>query len=77
MNKGRTHIFKDKAGAYRWHYKRRNGEIVAASAEGYKHLDDCLAIASELHPGVRIDIVRMAPPRPWLRATSEPRRAWP
>ena len=56
MTKGRIHIFKDKAGEYRWNLRSRNGEIVADSAEGYKHLDDCLVIASELHPGVRIDI---------------------
>ena len=56
MSKGHIHIFKDKAGEYRWNLRARNGEIVSDSAEGYRHLDDCLVIASELHPGVRIDI---------------------
>lgn len=31
----KIHIFKDKAGFYRWHAKARNGKIVATSGEAF------------------------------------------
>lgn len=35
MNKLQIHIFKDSAGEFRWHAKRK-GRIVAEGGEGYK-----------------------------------------
>ena len=54
MTKGRIHIFRGADKEYRWHFRARNGRIIADSGEGYGALDDCLTIASELHPGVQI-----------------------
>jgi uncharacterized protein YegP (UPF0339 family) len=33
--------YKDKAGEYRWRLKASNGQIVAASSQGYKSKRDC------------------------------------
>lgn len=30
------HVYKDKAGEWRWKLKARNGRVVADSGEGYK-----------------------------------------
>ncbi len=35
------HIYKDKAGEFRWHAKSDNGKIIADSGEGYKNRVDC------------------------------------
>jgi uncharacterized protein YegP (UPF0339 family) len=35
-------LYKDKAGEWRWRRQSPNGEIVAASSEGYKNYADML-----------------------------------
>ncbi len=54
--KRRVHVFRGKDNDWRWQLKAGNGEIISTSGEGYRDLDDCLVIASETFPGVRIDI---------------------
>lgn len=36
------HVFKDKAGEWRWHLRASNNHIVADSGEGYRNREDCL-----------------------------------
>lgn len=41
-------IYEDKVGEYRWRVTARNGEIIGASSEGFKHKIDCSTNASLL-----------------------------
>lgn len=36
-------IYKDKRGEFRWRLVTANGQIIAASGEGYKRKADCLS----------------------------------
>jgi uncharacterized protein YegP (UPF0339 family) len=36
------HVYKDKAGEWRWHLKAANGRVVADSGEGYRDRGDCI-----------------------------------
>lgn len=36
------HLYKDKAGEYRWRLKHSNGNIIATSSEGYAARADAL-----------------------------------
>jgi uncharacterized protein YegP (UPF0339 family) len=33
----KVHVYQDEVGEYRWQLRADNGEIVADSAEGYRH----------------------------------------
>ncbi len=50
--KRRVHVFRGKDNDWRWQLKAGNGEIVSTSGEGYKNLDDCVVIATEVNPGI-------------------------
>ena len=39
---GKFEVYKDKAGEYRFRLKAPNGEIIAASSEGYKAKKSCM-----------------------------------
>lgn len=39
---GKCEIYKDKEGKWRWRAVARNGQIVAASHQGYVNKKDCL-----------------------------------
>lgn len=43
MNGAISTIYQDKAGEWRWNVKSANGEIVAASTEGYANKQDAIA----------------------------------
>ena len=34
-------IYQDVTGEWRWRFKADNDKIIADSAEGYHHIDDC------------------------------------
>ena len=36
------HIYKDKAGEWRWYLQAANNKTIAVSGEGYKNKQDCL-----------------------------------
>lgn len=36
------HVYKDKAGEWRWHLKAANGRIIAESGEGYNDRGGCI-----------------------------------
>ncbi len=44
-NGDKWEIYTDKKGEWRWRRTARNGNIVGASAEGYKNKADCIANA--------------------------------
>ncbi len=50
--KRRVHVFRGKDNDWRWQLKAGNGEIISTSGEGYKNLDDCVVIATEVNPGI-------------------------
>lgn len=36
------HLYQDRIGDWRWHYKSSNGRVIADSGEGYRNKSDCL-----------------------------------
>lgn len=45
MSQDTWRIYQDSNGEWRWNRTAPNGEIVAASTEGYKNKADCVANA--------------------------------
>lgn len=45
----RVHLYRDKAGDWRWRLVAVNGKTVAESGEGYGQYLDCLGMAWALH----------------------------
>jgi uncharacterized protein YegP (UPF0339 family) len=41
LSKHKFEVYQDKAKEYRWRLKASNGQIVAASSDGYKAKSDC------------------------------------
>ncbi|MBV9077390.1 MAG: DUF1508 domain-containing protein [Methylobacteriaceae bacterium] len=37
----RFELYKDHAGDWRWRLRTTNGDVIADSAEGYRHRGDC------------------------------------
>jgi len=52
----RVHVYRDGAGEFRWKLLADNGEIVADSAEGYRHKGYAIAMAKKLNPAAELVI---------------------
>ena len=48
MDKGICSLYKDKEGKWRWRAVAKNGNIVAASCQGYVNKQDCINNAKML-----------------------------
>ncbi len=48
------HVYEDEAGEFRWKLRSENGEIVADSAEGYRHKGYAITMAQKLNPGAEL-----------------------
>lgn len=42
-------VYRDKAGEWRWRRVAPNQQIIADSAEGYVHVEDCYAMARRVN----------------------------
>lgn len=42
MGSAAFHVYKDKAGEWRWSLKAANGRVIADSGEGYRDRGDCI-----------------------------------
>lgn len=49
-----VHVFRDKAGAWRWRRQARNGEIISGSGEGYENYEHAKRMAEELNPDAEV-----------------------
>jgi uncharacterized protein len=47
-------VYEDEAGDFRWKLVARNGEIIADSAEGYRHKGYAITMAKKLNPGAEL-----------------------
>jgi uncharacterized protein YegP (UPF0339 family) len=50
----KVQVYQDEAGDYRWRLKAENGEVVADSAEGYRHKGYAITMAKKLNPGAEL-----------------------
>jgi uncharacterized protein YegP (UPF0339 family) len=50
----KVHVYEDEAGEFRWKLRSENGEIVADSAEGYRHKGYAITMAQKLNPGAEL-----------------------
>jgi uncharacterized protein YegP (UPF0339 family) len=51
-----VHVYRDETGDERRRLKADNGEIVADSAEGYRHKGYAITMAKKLNPGAELVI---------------------
>jgi uncharacterized protein YegP (UPF0339 family) len=56
----KLHVYQDEAGDYRWRLKSDNGEIIADSAEGYRHKGYAITMAKKLNPNAELVIEEAA-----------------
>jgi uncharacterized protein YegP (UPF0339 family) len=49
-------VFKGDDGFWYWDLKAENGEIIADSAEGYRHKGYAITMAKKLNPGAQLVI---------------------
>jgi uncharacterized protein YegP (UPF0339 family) len=49
-------VYQDESGDFRWRLKADNGEIVADSAEGYRHKGYAITMAKKLNPDAELVI---------------------
>jgi uncharacterized protein YegP (UPF0339 family) len=49
-------VYEDASGDFRWKAVAKNGEIVADSAEGYRHKGYAITMAKKLNPGAELVI---------------------
>ena len=49
-------VYQDEAGEYRWQVRADNGEIIADSAEGYRHKGYAITMAQTVNPGAELVI---------------------
>lgn len=49
-------VYEDEAGGFRWRLVAENGEIVADSAEGYRHKSYAITMAEKLNPNAQLVI---------------------
>jgi uncharacterized protein YegP (UPF0339 family) len=52
LGKYKFEVYQDKAKEYRWRLKASNGQIVAASSDGYKAKSDCQNAIESIKKGV-------------------------
>ena len=52
----KVHVYQDEVGEYRWQLRADNGEIIADSAEGYRHKCYCITVAQTINPGAELVI---------------------
>ena len=52
----RVHVYRDGAGEFRWKLRADNGEIVADSAEGYRHKGYAITMVKKLNPAAELVI---------------------
>lgn len=50
----RVHVFKDKAGEWRWRRRATNGRIIATSGDGYVNHSHALKMAVRLNPDAEL-----------------------
>ena len=49
-------VYEDASGDFRWNTVAENGEIVADSAEGYRHKGYAITMAKKLNPAAELMI---------------------
>jgi len=49
-------VYEDASGDFRWNTVAENGEIVADSAEGYRHKGYAITMAQTVNPGAELVI---------------------